>query len=373
MTLWWAPLVSAQPATLLTDRVEGLLIGPLIGDAVGGPHEFQTPVRSVWTTEDHVLTEAGRTELAASFRLIPYGISASPYGPWVDQAPVGTLTDDSRWKVILFESLERAGTVDRIEFARSILSSYADTAGPYGDFPHTWLHEYSASARWVLGQSVSDGALPLERVWGGIPTMAGQMPFLPIAGLHPGDPKAAYLSVWSLNFIDNSYALDINSAVVAGLAAALDSGATWMSVEDAMRSTDPYGYAEVPWVPRKLNHWLDVAHEVVQQSDGQASRLYDILEDKLNAVTWWEAHVPVVIVFACAEFADFDPLATMQLVLEFGHDTDSYLQLAGAFFGALHGKDVFPKGMREVVEARLEEDYNASIEDWMLLLGYDRQ
>jgi hypothetical protein len=140
-----------------------------------------------------------------------------------------------------------------------------------------------------------------------------------------------------------------------------------------MRSTDPYRFAEVPWVPRKLDQWLDLAHDAVHRSGGVASRLYDILEDELNAVTWWEAHVPLVIVFACAELAAYEPLATMQLVLEFGRDTDSDLQLAGAFFGALHGTAIFPAEMRGVVEARLEIDYGATIGDWMQLLGRERR
>ncbi|MEM1097136.1 MAG: ADP-ribosylglycohydrolase family protein, partial [Bacteroidota bacterium] len=46
--LW--PMVSvAQPSVTLHDRIEGLLIGAFIGDAAGGPVEFQAPQRGPWT------------------------------------------------------------------------------------------------------------------------------------------------------------------------------------------------------------------------------------------------------------------------------------------------------------------------------------
>jgi ADP-ribosylglycohydrolase len=63
----------------------------------------------------------------------------------------------------------------------------------------------------------------------------------------------------------------------------------------------------------------------------------------------------------------------MQLVLEFGHDTDSYLQVAGAFVGAIHGRDVFAEGLRQTVLQRLEADYGDDVTRWMRLLGLTRE
>ncbi len=363
----------SQPAPTLEDRIEGLLVGSLIGDAAGGPHEFQTPLRSRWTAGDRLLSAAGIRELAASFRIDSYEIEAAPYAHWVDYAPAGTITDDSRFKILFFESLESSGTVSRQGFAHAILRAHADTTGQYGSLPREWLNEFSRAARWVLGQSEDDGALPPERAWGGIPTMAGQMPFPPVAALHPGDPEDAYRRVWEINFLDNGIAVDLNAALIAGLAAALAEGASWESVEAALRSTDPFEFGRVPWVPRRLDVWLDFAHDAVQRSDGRPSRLFAILENELDAVTWWEAWVPMTVVFACAKIAEYDPLATMQLILEFGHDTDSYLQVAGALIGALYGVAVFPEEMRDLVELRLEKDYGARVERWIDLLGHARK
>ncbi len=352
-------LCSAQT---LENRVEGLLIGALIGDAAGAPTEFARPERSVWTAQDTVLSEHGRAELASRFAINASARAPDPYGPWTRR--LGALTDDSRFKSIFFDHLEENGSVSRRGFAEAILRWQEKMEGRYGSLPSDWLKEFALAAHWVLGDTAM--GLPPERSWGGIPTMAGQMPFLPIAGLAAGDPEAAYRLVWEVDFLDNGIGRDINAALIAGLAAALTGDAE--DVEAAMRQTDPFRFGSVPWVPRESTRWLDVSHQIAREADGRAIRLFELLETRLGAKTWWEAWVPVVVVFSCARLAEYDPLATMQLILEFGHDTDSYLQVAGALFGALHGPEVFPLELRDVVTARLSDEYGDSLTRWNRLL-----
>jgi ADP-ribosylglycohydrolase len=55
----------------------------------------------------------------------------------------------------------------------------------------------------------------------------------------------------------------------------------------------------------------------------------------------------------------------MHLILDFGHDTDSYAQVLGAMVGAVHGPDIFPASMRDNVETSLKSDYHESIDDWI--------
>lgn len=349
------------------NRVEGLLIGSLIGDAAGGPDEFQSPDRSIWTQVDTVLSSQGLTELAARFRLKPYSRRPHPesYGQWLADAPAGTVTDDSRFKVMLFRSLEDAGQPDRLAFAQALLAWHADSTSKYGSLPQQWLDEFAYAARWELGERDPARARPPERQWGGIPTMAGQMPFLPLAAIAPANPERAYQMTWDMDFMDNGIGRDLNAALVAGLAEALAPHASWITIEEAMRSTDPYGFGEIAWVPRRLNRWLDKAHDIAKRSEGRPFRLFQLLEAELNAETWWEAWVPMTVVFACAEVASYHPLATMQLIMEFGRDTDSYMQVAGAIFGALYGATIFPEDMRETVDTRLKEDYGVSVDDWV--------
>ncbi|NNF04522.1 MAG: ADP-ribosylglycohydrolase family protein [Rhodothermales bacterium] len=367
------PARSQNAATSgLQDRIEGLLIGSAIGDAAGGPFEFQPPAYLTPYDRTAPLDSTSIRELADRFTLSEYVLvdQAAPYGPWLNRAPAGTVTDDTRFKLLFMRSLSMSSETEGAcmpgaeAFAEELLRWHGDADGPFGDLPQMWLDEFAPSARWILGDRDPDLTAPPERQWGGIPTMAGQMPFLPVAGLYPGAPEQAYRAVWNVNFLDNGWGRDVTASLIGGLSHAIIPGATWVSVENAMRATDPFGFGRVPWVERRLERWLDEAHAIAREAEGRPSVLYDLLEARLGAETWWEAHVPLVVVFAAAATARYDPLATMQLILEFGHDTDSYLQLAGAMFGALHGTDIFPPAMRTAVAHRLQEDFGESVGEW---------
>ena len=283
--------------------------------------------------------------------------AAEPFGPWSDRA--ATLTDDSRFKIILFDHLERSGTLSRSGFAEEILRWEESS-----ELASAWLEQFGLAARWILGDSTS--GRPPDRAWGGIATMAGQMPFLPIA-LLARSPEEAYRLTWDVNFLDNGFGKDVTAALVAGLNHALEPRATWESVERVMRDTDPFGFGDVPWVPRRLDLWLDSAAQIAEEANGSPTRLYELLEAQSEAVTWWESWVPLLVSFSAARTAQGNPLATLQLIQEFGHDTDSYLQLAGAFVGALNGAQIFPTELREEVAASLEADYGDSIDRWLRL------
>ena len=98
------------------------------------------------------------------------------------------------------------------------------------------------------------------------------------------------------------------------------------------------------------------------------ARLFKIMEDELQTTYWWEAWVPIVVVFAVAETADYHPLACMQIIMEFGHDTDSYAQVMGAILGAIHGKEVFPEEFRRTVNQTMNEQFGQDTNDWFQLI-----
>ncbi len=131
---------------------------------------------------------------------------------------------------------------------------------------------------------------------------------------------------------------------------------------------DPYKYNEVLYVDRQLIKWLDLSHHLVERSGGNIASLFHLLEANLKTIYWWEAWVPIVVVMACAEIVQYDPLASMQLMIEFGHDTDSYAQVMGAVMGAIHGEEIWPADMRETVNLRMKEQFNQNVDDWMILI-----
>ena len=247
--------------------------------------------------------------------------------------------------------------------------------GHYEGLCQESLSEFVRSARWILGERDPDVALPPERMWGGVPTCAGQMALLPLAALYPGRPDLAYRAAYQLGFIDNGTAKDLNAALVAGLAQALsteiehgDIHAAWQQILQTMKRVDPYRYHQVPWVQRPISRWLAFAHSAAERAGKSPNRLFKILETEALPHYWWDAHFLIAVSFAILEMCDFDPLASLHLALDFGHDTDSAAQLIGAFAGALHGPSVFPARMREQVTDRLRVDYQQSLQEWVALL-----
>ena len=353
----------------LHSKIEGMLMGSAIGDAAGGPVEFvDPPLRSVWTSGQLRITREGIEALGELFKLRPYPKDVEPFAQWEPYGPEGTITDDTRFKLILFNTLKNFnGELNQHNFARSVMGFREELPEKYRDDYDRWIPEIAYATEWALGER--ENAYPVERIWGGIPTMEGQMPFLPIAALNPQDPEWCYLKSYELGYFDIGIAKDINSALVAGLARALQADGDWKSFEEAMRTVDPYKYNEVLYVDRQLIKWLNLAHHLVDQADGHIAKLFALLEENLETTYWWETWVPIVVVLACAEIVDYHPLAAMQLMIEFGHDTDSYAQVMGAVMGAIHGIEVWPEEMRNTVNRRMKEQFMQNVDDWMILVN----
>ncbi len=368
-------------------RIHGLLVGTALGDALGGPIEFQAPdaVRrlpnppAIWR-DDEVFDDDARLATRARLQLRGYkDLRPKPesYGHWNDNAAPGTVTDDTRHKLILLQALHQADRsdrwpLDRPAFARAHLewaSSPAIAAKPeYTALAADWLEEWRFAARWILGDRDPSRARPPERMWQGIPTCSGQMSLLPLAAIHAGQPDRAYRAAYHLGFFDNGFGKDLNAALVAALAVALTvevdparPADAWRVILDAMRRTDPYQYGKIRWTTRSVDRWLDRVRSLVDGADRRPARLFAALEREFQSTTKWEAQVPFTVAFACLAMADYDPLAALQLSLEWGHDTDSYAQVVGAFVGALHGPDLFPPEWTRAVSDRLQADFGVDL------------
>ncbi len=351
----------------LDDKVYGLLIGSAIGDAAGGPTEFAPPERSFWSTTDQKITPQGLDELGALFKLRDYPRPIEPFGVWENQPPAGTVTDDTRLKMIFFDALEASdGNITKEDMARGTLNFGDHLPEKYQEINKEWMIEIGYASRWALGER--ENAYPTERIWGGVPTVMGSMAFPPVAALFPGNPEAAYKKTYELAYFDNGIAKDINSAIVAGLANALTEDGSWESVIETIKTTDPLNYNGTLYVNRATTQWLDRALSISERADGNIALLYHLLESELQTTYWWEAWVPLVVVFAVADFTDGHPMASMQIILEFGHDTDSYMQVMGAFLGALHGSEIFPEGMADTVNSQMKAQFGEDVNDWMKLV-----
>lgn len=371
-------------------RVRGLLIGSFLGDALGGPVEFQSaedvqalsPPLHRWT-EEEVLD--GPARQAARERLIlrgydPLRPEPEPYGHWSRHAPPGTVTDDSRLKMVLIAALKKAQADGRWPLgAEGMARAFLDWPGAaldgsfteeVQDLNRTWLKEWLYAARWVLGDRDVERARPPERLWGGLPTCCGQMVLLPLAALYPGRPVEAYRHAHDLGFFDNGPACDLNAGLVAGLAGCLSLPQVepgdenpWESVLKTMGATDPYAYAAVPWVDRPTDRWLETVEDVVRQAENRPARVFERFDRAFADAIKWEAQVCYSLAIAALLMGKGDPLVSLQLSLEWGHDTDSYAQIVGAFAGARFGEEIFPVEMRRTVVGRVRDEYGFDLED----------
>ena len=388
-----ADLTAAQ-----ANRVRGLLIGGLLGDALGGPVEFKSgpdvdaalPNTRSWP-DDRRVSQTELEALAESIKLHGYEAlrpDTAPYGPWIASAPAGTVTDDSRHKMVLMRALSHAAKT------RNWPLNQRDLAKQYSDFRpnpkkkhdqqtdalnEEGMREYVYAARWVLGERDLDRAKPIERIWSGISTCSGQMLLPPLSAVFPGRPNAAYRAAFDINFVDAPEARDFAAALVAGLAAVLDrqvddwpARKRWDLLLRTMRTTDPFEFAAVPFAGRPLHRWLDLAKKIATEAKGQPAELFRRLETDGKPVYWWDAHFTLVVPLAILHFCDFNPLASLQLCLDFRHDTDSYAQVAGCLVGAVEGADVFPNRLTKPLLVAVEDQYSVRIEEWMSALDQCR-
>lgn len=373
------------------DRIAGLLYGSLIGDATGGPVEFKPPQETKHLLADvrgwddqRTINETEIEALAQTFPLLGYQKlrpKAEPFGQWRDDAVAGTVTDDTRHKVVLLRALMKLDG-ERPMRRGDLATAYVEFAQSktVADRPHykalcaEAMAEHLKAAKWILGERHPDQAAPPARIWGGVSTCCGQMTLPPVACVFIGQPTLAYRAAYQLAFFDNGPALDINSAIVAGLATALATderqsrSRRWKEIVGTMRESDPYRYRDIPWVGRQLIQWLDTASRIVRAAEGSPKKLFALLEKDGKPRYWWDAHFIFVCVCAMFEFCNGNGLAAMHLALDFGHDTDSVAQLIGAFAGAMGGAEVFPQPMRVAVETQLINDYDESVESWADLL-----
>lgn len=370
-----------------------MLLGSMIGDALGGPVEFVEPDRvsegqsvfRVWGPSDRLPHDIDA--YADATRLLDYTIfrpEPEPYAHWEHDAPAGTLTDDTRQKAIVIRMLRdwRVGRADgppsQTHLARALLDIANDPlpGGETHRLSEEWLREYVLAARYVLGERDPTLALPPQRIWGGLPTCVGQMMLPPLAGLFPGRPKDAYVLAHDIAFADNGVALDINAGFIAGLAAAmaLDAGApedrsarvrAWDAIKASMLETDPFRYADVPWVERPLARCIKLAEELASSADGRPKQLMTLLTDEMRPTTWWEADVVLVMAIASVEMTDAHPVAAMRLAVELGWDTDSTAQVVGAFVGAMWGERVFPEALAGPVREGVQRATGDTIEAWV--------
>ncbi len=322
------------------DRVAGLIWGSFYGDALGGPYEFQKKV--------------SRQPIFKGYKG-----SASAFGTWERNAPKGSITDDSRHKMLLINALVEDKEVTSSTLANEYIKEF-NKLDKYSELRKLWLKEYVRVATWVSSMKGFDQKPP-GAIWSGMATVSGQLTLIPLAVKFKGQSKKAYLKCWELNWLDNGTAKDINCALVAALAHVLQEGKKITSFVKSLKQLDPFHFKKVPFVGRPLDHWLQKIEKIVSQSLSSSDLKRRLLKS-LPSYYWWEDYTVLTVTMSYILYFKDKPEKVLKELIKFGKDTDTYAQLAGAILGAIYGKEFFNQDHLNIVKSELIRQHNYDLD-----------
>lgn len=224
------------------DKVLGCIFGATIGDAVGGPVEFKPPKFI------HELLN-GREWLQD---MLPYRQGVHPLGTWVDDAPRGTGTDDTRFNHIFLECvIKNRGHVNPHVLALEYVYRYQNLEKvypqKYWDLAKGFLEDPYVCSCAFLGvddPQVYHGLPPyVAENPPGFPGLIGQISLQSAGLLYPNDPEKAYAKAYELSSIlDTGFAHDATAVFAATVSAAMSGEEVVDKILETGIKTNPFGF-----------------------------------------------------------------------------------------------------------------------------------
>lgn len=361
-----APTLSLSKAEL-KDKVKGMLIGSAIGDAMGAPTEM-------WSRDDINREYGWVTQLDDMVREV------SPEGIWKVNLPAGGTTDDTRWKKLAFEYLEKQNTLelDPVQFSGHILEEYEmyfkdfKTLKPeetealeYANLRVLWLQEWYQVSQPLLDNNLMGYQKALGKFYGGEMVCAGLL-YSPALGLfYPGQPEKAYAQAFNLSLFDLGYAKDISALSAAMTAAAMTAAGKPEKMLEVLRKVDPESYFKSRLVGRSSHRILQTALSIVEEAKNSTTmenelsgqkespkeaimKAFDLLDEHLQDMPFHAGEIHLQVLTAML-FSDFEFLDTLVFLVNYGRDNDTTAAVAGAILGAYHGFESLPEPMKNQV------------------------
>lgn len=340
----------------LTDKIQGMIVGAAIGDAMGAPTEM-------WSRNDIQATYGFVTSLDTMVREV------SPEGIWVADLPAGGTTDDTRWKVLAGEYLltQTSSELNPQNFASQIYQRYkeyfdhlsqldsSDIKGIENAFLRVgWLQEWAKVSQPYLINDLTGYADSLGRFYGGEMVCAGLL-YAPSLGVYfPGNPKKAYQEAFKLSIYDLGYAKDLTAMTAAMTAAGMKKGASVDSLL-ASQKLDPSHYFQSRLVGRTADRILKDAIWIANEAktkdslgtyfDPESPALkfaFEQLDQRLQDMPFHAGEIYLQTITAMV-YADFDFMNTLIFLTNYGRDNDSTAALAGGILGAFYGFEALPE------------------------------
>lgn len=291
------------------EKLEGGVLGLLVGDALGVPYEFHTP-QEIPSAEDIEM-------------LPPQGFPRS-----YSHVPAGTWSDDGAQALCLLDSLLACGGWDPADFAARLLDwSRKGRLAVDGIVFDIGIQTGAALAR------LADGVPPLEAGLGGERNNGNGslMRTLPLALLHAGDEASLVTIAHEQSRVTHAhpcsqvccalYALWARNEIAA-------SPAPWSKAVETLRTLYPPG----------TEHRLELESRVLPYPDGHPLRGTGYVLDCLHSAR------------AACQGSDYATI--IRTAVAMGHDTDTTACVAGGIAGIRHGKSGIPAGWLSALRGR---------------------
>jgi hypothetical protein len=354
------------------DKLLGALVGSAIGDAMGAPTEMwhRDRIRSEWgyvSNFDDVI-RPGDAE-----------------GPWEDNLPPGSTTDDTRWKYLLGNFLadkQHGADLDAKVFAQFIEQTYLTEVNQVKDaigldpeplevrLRHmAFLQEWAKVAQPYAANNAEAYGKALAKFYGGEMSCAGML-YAPVLGaFYPSHPDQAYVQAYKLGIFDIGYARDITGLTAALVSQAMKPGATLEEITQVCRTVDPERYANSRLVGRiSLNIFntakniaytaklIDKVNNKAVRRFGASTRdplfltqldsAYLQLDRKLQDIPFHAGEIHLINLTALF-FSEGDFQKALEFVVNYGRDNDTVGAVTGAILGARLGFKGLPQDLAQ--------------------------
>lgn len=344
---------------VLTDKARGAIAGLAVGDALGGSTEGYAPEVIRERFGGYV------TDIVGPF--LPDWRTARPMSPY--HKGDGHVTDDT----LMTLALARVYTTVRdhlsaFEIAEHLVPELAEHViyVPELETDTVLLNRLFLAEKYLVLRLRSANADPREAGVGNVVNCGAAMYMAPVGIVNAGDPDGAYREAIDIaGAHQSSFGREAAGVMAAAVAAAFRPGASVDSVVEAClglaRDGTRAAIAAVAEAARSVDDWraaIPVLRDAVRPFDtvGEHYRQPDLDARRPSRVHSIE-ELPValgMLVATGGEYAD----AVLGGV-NYGRDSDSIAQMAGAIAGALHGLAAVPERWLERVSRASRRDFSA--------------
>ena len=347
----------------LTDKARGAIAGLAVGDALGGSTEGYPPEAIRERFNGWV------TDIVGPF--LPDWRTARPMSPY--HKGDGHVTDDTLMTLALARVYATVRDhLTAFEIAEHLVPELAERVifVPELETDTVLLNRLFLAEKYLVLRLRSANADPREAGVGNVVNCGAAMYMTPVGIVNAGDPAGAYREAIDVaGAHQSSFGREAAGVMAAAVAAAFRPGASVGSVVDAClevaRDGTRTAIEAVTRAAREVHDWrsaIAVLRDAVRPFDtvGEHYRQPDLDARRPSRVHSIE-ELPVALGMLVA--TDGDYTGAVLGGVNYGRDSDSIAQMAGAIAGALHGLNAVPAHWLERVSNASRRDFLTVADD----------